>query len=167
MSAGGEHMCFSMGFIIKDKIQWFILMRERMCMLVSLSLCICVCICIPVCLCVWVTSGAMLGGYTHMCGYQRTILGVILRNTVCFFDIVSLLGLKLTNWVSLTGQWTPRIPLSLQSWDSKLAPHILPAVVVTGLYSHACMSLASPNEPSFQPRKCIALQLKAMFSLTE
>lgn len=137
------------------------------CIFVSVHRCICGCIRTPVCLCVGGTSGAILGGYKHMCGCQRTILGVILRNTICFFDIVSLLSLKLTNWVSLTGQWTPRIPLFLQSWDSKLAPHIPPAVVVTGLYSHACMSLASPNEPSFQPCKCIALQLKAMFSLTE
>lgn len=129
------------------------------CMFVSVHMCIYVCICIPVCLCVGGTSGAMLGGYMHMCGCQRISLGVILRNTVYFFDIVSLLG--------LTGPRTPRIPLSLtlQIWDSKLATHIPPAVVATGLCSHACMSRASPDEPSFQPRDALLCNGKQCFLL--
>lgn len=131
-------------------------------MLVCLSLCICVYMCayVSLCVCVWGgTSGAMLGGYMHMCGCQRISLGVILRNTVYFFDIVSLLG--------LTGPRTPRIPLSLtlQIWDSKLATHIPPAVVVTGLCSHACMSRASPDEPSFQPRDALLCNGKQCFLL--
>lgn len=133
-----------------------------MCVLVCLSLCICVYMCayVSLCVCVWGgTSGAMLGGYMHMCGCQRISLGVILRNTVYFFDIVSLLG--------LTGPRTPRIPLSLtlQIWDSKLATHIPPAVVATGLCSHACMSRASPDEPSFQPRDALLCNGKQCFLL--
>ena len=50
--------------------------------------------CVPVCVgYIW----GYVRGYMHMCGCQRTTLGVILRNTMYFFDIVSLLGFKLTN----------------------------------------------------------------------
>lgn len=87
-----------MGFIKRIRYNDFFL-RENVCacVFVSVHMCIYVCICIPVCLYVGGYIWGYVGGYMHMCGCQRTSLGVIPRNTIYFFDIVSLPGLKLIN----------------------------------------------------------------------
>lgn len=69
------------------------------------------------------------GMYIHLCknicGGQGTTLSVIFSNAICIFEMGSLIGLELSNWVRIADQQGILLLLPVHGWGHKLIPACL------------------------------------------